>query len=70
MRQELLNSSILAPRFQSGGGLLNHTGGTYSHGGTIDYTRFPVSELHLGEFPDSVEFQSWKGNFKTEVCSK
>ena len=36
----------------------------------IDYTRFPISELHLGEFPDSVEFQSWEVNVKTEVCSK
>ena len=70
MRQEPQNSSILVPRFQSGGGLLNHTGGTYSYGGMIDYTRLPISELHLGEFPDSVEFQSWKVNFKTEACSK
>ena len=70
MRQEPQNSSILVPRFQSGGGLLNHTGGTYSHEGMIDSTRLPISELHLGEFPDSTEFQSWKVNFKTEVCSK
>ena len=26
--------------------------------------------MHLGKFPDSMEFQSWKVNFKTEVCSK
>ena len=37
MRREPQNSSIPVPRFQSGGGLLNHTGGTCSHGGTIDY---------------------------------
>ena len=36
----------------------------------MDYTRFPISELYLGKFPDSLEFQSWKANFKTEVCSK
>ena len=36
----------------------------------IEYTRFPISELHLGKFPDSMEFRSWKVNFKTEVCSK
>ena len=36
----------------------------------IDYTRFPISEKHLGQFPDSMEFPSWKVNFKTEVCSK
>ena len=50
--------------------MLNHTGGTYSHSGIIDYPRFPISELHLGKFPDSMEFQSWKVNFMTEVCSK
>ena len=26
--------------------------------------------MHLGKFPDSMEFQSWKVNFKTEVCLK
>ena len=26
--------------------------------------------MHLGKFPDSLEFQSWKVNFKTEVCAK
>ena len=26
--------------------------------------------MHLGTFPDSMEFQSWKVNFETEVCSK
>ena len=50
--------------------MLNHTGGTYSHSGVMDYPRFQISEMHLGNFPDSMEFQSWKVNFKTEVCSK
>ena len=31
MGREPQNSSIPVPRFQGGGGLLNHTGGTYSH---------------------------------------
>ena len=26
--------------------------------------------MHLGKFPDSLEFQCWKVNFKTEVCAK
>ena len=26
--------------------------------------------MHLGKFPDFVNFQSQKVNFKTEVCSK
>ena len=52
MRREPQNSSILVPRFQSGGRLLNYTGGTHSHSGMIDYPRFLMSELHLVKFPD------------------
>ena len=44
--------------------MYDHTGGTYSHNGMIDYPRFQISEMHLGKFPDSVEFQSWKVYFK------
>ena len=36
----------------------------------LDDTRFPFSEVHLGKFPDSLEFPIWKVNFKTEVRSK
>ena len=36
----------------------------------MDFLRFPNSEMHLGKFTDSFEFQSWKVNFKAEVCSK
>ena len=70
MRREPRDSSIPVPRFQKGGGILKHTGGTSVHGGMMDYTRFPISEMHQGKFPDSMEFQSWKVNSKTEVCSK
>ena len=70
MRREPLNTSIPVPRFQCGGGLIKQTGGTYSHGGMIDYPRFPISKLHLGKFPDSLKFQCWKVNFKSNVCSK
>ena len=69
-RRELQNLSTPVPHFQSGSGSLNHTGGTCSHGGMIDYPRYPISEMHLGRSPDSMEIQRWKVNFKTEVCSK
>ena len=36
----------------------------------MDFPRFQISEMHLGKFPDSIEFQSCKVNFKTETCSK
>ena len=61
-----------SPRLNQGIGTLNplyHTGGADSHNGLIDYPRYPISEMHLGKFPDSLEFQSWKVNFKTEVCA-
>ena len=52
------NSSILVPRFPKGPGHFDHTGGM------IDYPRFP--EMHVGKFPDSMEFQSWKVNFASD----
>ena len=30
----------------------------------------PSSEMHLRNFPDHTEFQTWIVNFRTEVCSK
>ena len=68
MKREPLKTSIPLPHFQSEGGMLNHTGGTYSHSGMMDHLRFPFLELHLAKFLDSMEFQSWKVNFRTEVC--
>ena len=44
--------------------------GTYSHDGMMDYPRFPISEMHPRKFPDSLQFQSWKVNLKTEVWAK
>ena len=38
--------------------------------GMMDDPKFPISEMHLGKFPDSLEFQSWEVNFKTEVSAK
>ena len=48
----------------------NHTGGTYSYNDMVEEPRFHISEMHLGKFPDSMEFQSWKVNVRTEVCPK
>ena len=36
----------------------------------MDNTRIRISEVHLGKFPDPVEFQICKVKFKTEVYSK
>ena len=50
--------------------MLGHTGGTHSHSGTMDYPGTPITEMHLGHFPDSMEFHSWKVNFKNEVSTR
>ena len=62
--------TVRKPILHSGDGIPRHTGGTYCHDGMMDYARFPISEMHLSKFPDSMEFQSRKVNFKTEVCAK
>ena len=62
MKREPLNTSVPSPHFESGSGMLNHTGGTSSHNGMMDYPRVPISELHLGKIPDSMKVQSWKVN--------
>ena len=36
----------------------------------MDCVRFPISEMHLGKLPESMEFQSWTVNIKTEICAK
>ena len=70
MERASLDTSILLHHFQSRSGMLNHTGRTSAHSGMMDYLRIPIAEVHLGKCPDSMEFQSWKVNFRTEVLSK
>ena len=70
MKRESLNTSMPFHHFPSGGGLLNHTGGTCSHSGMMSYPKFPISELHLGIFLDSLELHRWTVNFKNEVCTR
>ena len=36
----------------------------------MDYPRVPFTEWNLGDFTDSVDFQSWKFNCRTEVCMR
>ena len=57
MKKEKLNTSIPSLHFKSRSGMLNHIGGTYSHNGMMHYPRIPFSELNLGKFPHSMEFQ-------------
>ena len=47
-----------------------HTYGIYSHGGMMENSRIPFSELHLAKFLHFMEFQSWKVTLKTEVSAK
>ena len=59
---------IQSPHFQRRSGIVDHTGGTYSHVGLMDYPRVLIIDWNLGFFLDFMEFQSWKLNFRTEVC--
>ena len=34
--------------------MLNHAGGTYSHGGVTDYPGILITEWNLGKFLDSM----------------
>ena len=65
-----MNTPTQTPHFQSRSGISAHTGGTHSHVGTMDYPRVPFTEGNLGKFPDCMEFQSWKPNFRNEVCMR
>ena len=60
MKRESLNTSTQSPHLQSRSGMLNHTGGTYSHSGMMDYLRILTTEWNLGQFPDSMEFHAGK----------
>ena len=68
MKRESLNTPIQSLLVQSRSGMLNHTGGTYSHNCTVDDPRVSIAELNLGKFLDPLEFESWKLKFRTEVC--
>ena len=35
----------------------------------MENPRNQILEQHFDRFPDSTDFQCWKTNFKTEVCS-
>ena len=61
--RELQSSAISNPRCKQGAATLkpcSHTGGTYSHCGVTDYTRFPISELHLENFLTPWNFKAGK----------
>ena len=50
MKRESLNTPIQSPHFQSRRGMLNNTGGTYSHSGLMDYPSIPITEWNLRKF--------------------
>ena len=48
---------------------VSYIGRTYSQNCMMENPRNQISEVHFDKFQDSVDFQCWKVNFKTEVCS-
>ena len=70
MKRESLNTPIQSPHFQSRSVFLDHTGGTNSFIVVMDYPRVLITEWNLRTFPDSMEFQSWLLDFRTDVCMR
>ena len=70
MKRESLSTSIPLHHFQSGGGMLNHTGGTYSHCGVIDCPRNPISEMHLEKFLDLWNFKAGKSTSRMKFVQE
>ena len=76
MRREPQSSAVPETRLHSGGGFPHHTGGTYSHGGVMDYTRFPVSEIqNWSMFKNSecsnhfaLDHRSWESKVNSRTC--
>ena len=56
MKRESLNTPTQSPLLQSRSGMLNHTGGTFSHSGMMGYPRVPITQWNVEQFPDSMEF--------------
>ena len=53
------SSTTPTPRFEQSVATLNpfsHTGRTFSFNVMMDLPGFQISEMHLGKFPDSLEF--------------
>ena len=70
LRPDISETARREMNLQSRNGILNHSGGTFSHSGMMDCPRVPIAEWNLGQFHDSMDFQSWKLNFRTEVCKR
>ena len=64
MRRKPQSSTVPVPLFQSGGGFPHHTSGTCSLAGMMDFSRFPISEMHRGKNSQSMGFQSWKNQLQ------
>ena len=70
--REPQSSTIPTPRFTRNHKAWNPkhpAGGTYSHNCTMENPRCSISELHIGKFLDSVDFQCWKSQLQgRSVC--
>ena len=69
MRRDARSSTIPNQSQERFKNLNNHTSGTDSLNGAMDYPRYSILEIHLGKYPESTEFQGWKVNIKTEICA-
>ena len=68
MKRESLNTPIQSPHFQGRSGMLNHVGGSYSHGGMMDYPRILYTEGILENFLTLLNFKAGKSTTELRVC--
>ena len=59
MKSESLNTPTQSPHFQSRSGMLNHTGGTHSHDGMMDYPRLPFFGMESWNIAWLYGLQNW-----------
>ena len=67
MKRESFNTSIQSPHFQNRSGMLNHTGGTYSHNGMNGYWDHAL--LTVSEMPSGAILEGLYKSKITEFCS-
>ena len=68
MKKGSLKTPTQSRHFQSRSGLLNQTGGTYSHGGMMVYPRIFCYGMESCEISWLCGISNWKINFRIEGC--
>ena len=69
MKRESLTTPTQPSHFQSRSGILDHTSGTYSHVGLMDYPRVRIKEWNLGKILVTVRWLALDHSESAETSS-